>query len=174
MGVGHSARDLLRTLAARNIEHKAKGYQLGCRIEHPQHLVDQAQYGYEPPKHLLGAAEYNLVSRPPKHLGIQNTTTFCMCPGGEIIAATSDDGQLSTNGMSLFARSSPFANAGLIVNQPVDRNTNGVQHFDFLDELERRAFTAGGENYSCPAQTAQAFARGEAGRLLAKAATAWA
>ena len=138
MGVGHSARALITQLIKHKIDHKAKGYQLGCRIEHDQQLIDKAQYGYQPPEHLLGAAEYNLVSRPPRHLGIQNTTTFCMCPGGEIIAATSDHGQLSTNGMSLFARSSPFANAGLIVNQPVDQNSNGLAGFEVLDRHRSR------------------------------------
>lgn len=160
IGAGHSARDLLRKLCHHNITHKAKGFQLGCRIEHQQHLIDQAQYGYQPPKHILGAAEYNLVSRPPKKLQAQNTTTFCMCPGGEIIAATSDPGQLSTNGMSLFARSSPFANAGLIVNQPL-ADQGGLSGFDTLDAIERAAFTAGGADYACPAQSAPAFVRGE-------------
>ena len=162
MGVGHSARALICRLINHNIEHKAKGYQLGCRIEHDQQLIDKAQYGYQPPEHLLGAAEYNLVSRPPRHLGIQNTTTFCMCPGGEIIAATSDHGQLSTNGMSLFARSSPFANAGLIVNQPVDQASNGLAGFEILDRIEAAAYEAGGADYSCPAQSSPAFLRGEA------------
>ena len=161
MGIGHSARDLIRKLMKHNIDHKAKGFQLGCRVEHQQEIIDHAQYGYKPPEHLLGAAEYNLVSRPPKHLGVQNTTTFCMCPGGEIIAATSDKNQVSTNGMSLFARSSPFANAGLIVNQHVDLNSNGLAGFDLLDEIEKNAFQAGGADYGCPAQSAMAFIRGE-------------
>ncbi len=165
MGIGHSARDLLRKLCAHNIDHKSKGFQLGCRVEHQQSIIDQAQYGYKPPKHLLGAAEYNLVSRPPKHLKVQNTTTFCMCPGGEIIAATSDHGHVSTNGMSLFARSSPFANAGLIVNQQVDAQ-NGLAGFDLLDQIEQHAYRDGGNDYTCPAQTAQAFMRGEASAQL--------
>lgn len=163
MGIGHSARDLIRTLITHGIDHKAKGYQLGCRIEHPQHAINKAQYGYQPPEHLLGAAEYNLVSRPPKHTGAQHTTTFCMCPGGEIIPATSDAGQLSTNGMSLYARSSSFANAGLIVNQAIDTSDqkSGLAAFDLLDQLEKNTFAQGGNDYSCPAQTALSFLRGE-------------
>lgn len=164
---GHSARDLILRLIERGIEHKAKGFQLGCRVEHDQRLVDLGQYGCLPgrdvPKHLLGAAEYNLVSRPPAHLGADHVTTFCMCPGGEIIAATSDRGQLSTNGMSRYARASAFANAGLIVNQEVDRDGSGLAGFALINDIERAAFAAGGSDYSCPAQSAAAFMRGEAG-----------
>ncbi len=164
---GHSARGLIGTLITRGIEHQAKGFQLGCRIEHDQRLINQGQLGCLPgvdlPKHLIGAAEYNLVSRPPAGRG-GSTTTFCMCPGGEIIAATSDAGQLSTNGMSRFARASPFANAGLIVNQPFDKS-NPLAGFDFVDELEKACFQAGGGDYACPAQSAMAFLRGETGKV---------
>jgi uncharacterized FAD-dependent dehydrogenase len=160
---GHSARELIQRLIGLGLTHKAKGFQLGCRIEHDQRLIDLGQYGCEPPKHLLGAAEYNLVSRPPPRVGAESVTTFCMCPGGEIIAATSDDGQLSTNGMSRFARASPFANAGLIVNQEVDRSGDGLAGFELIARLEREAFAAGGSDYSCPAQSAAAFVRGEDG-----------
>ena len=167
---GHSARGLIGTLIRRGISHKAKGFQLGCRIEHDQRLVDFGQYGCLPgkdlPRHLLGAAEYNLVSRPPARRDgtkPENVTTFCMCPGGEIIAATSDRGQLSTNGMSRFARDSAFANAGLIVNQEVDYAGDGLAGFDLIDRLERECFAAGGGDYSCPAQGAMAFLRREAG-----------
>jgi uncharacterized FAD-dependent dehydrogenase len=86
-----------------------------------------------------------------------------MCPGGEIIPATSDPGQLSTNGMSRFARSGPFANAGLIVNQEVDRDGDALAGFALIDQLEQACFAAGGGDYSCPAQAAAAFVRGEAG-----------
>jgi uncharacterized FAD-dependent dehydrogenase len=167
LAVGHSARGLIRTLVGRGIEHKAKGYQLGCRIEHDQRLINTARYGCSaPPPWLLSAAEYNLVSRPPRQQAankrVEGVTTFCMCPGGEILAATSDPGLLSTNGMSSHRRASPFANAGLICNQPVDK-ANPLVAFDLLDELERRAFNSGGGDYGCPAQSAAAFVRGEAG-----------
>ncbi|MDA3963638.1 MAG: NAD(P)-binding protein [Planctomycetota bacterium] len=158
---GHSARALIRRLLERNLDHKAKGFQLGCRIEHDQRLINTARYGcVAPPKHLLTAAEYNLVSRPPKHLDAEGVTTFCMCPGGEIICATSDTERLSTNGMSRHHRGSPYANAGLICNQSVDRD-NALAGFDLIEQLERAAFTAGGGDYSCPAQSAFAFLRGE-------------
>jgi uncharacterized FAD-dependent dehydrogenase len=166
---GHSARGLIAAIARRGVAHKAKGFQLGCRIEHDQSLIDLGQYGCvagrDFPRHLLHAAEYNLVSRPPEHLGAQSVTTFCMCPGGEIIAATSDPGQLSTNGMSRYARASGFANAGLIVNQPDDHRDDPLSGFDTIDRLERACFEAGGSDYACPAQSAAAFARGEAGAV---------
>jgi uncharacterized FAD-dependent dehydrogenase len=160
---GHSARGLIQALIGHGIAHRPKGFQLGCRVEHPQGLIDLGQYGCQPPKPLLGAAEYNLVSRPPPARGAESVTTFCMCPGGEIIAATSDPGQLSTNGMSRHARASPFANAGLIVNQPVERDGDAMAGFELIARLERAAFAAGGSDYTCPAQSCHAFVRGEAG-----------
>jgi uncharacterized FAD-dependent dehydrogenase len=183
MASGHSARDLIRTLVQRGVSHQAKDFQIGCRIEHPQELIDQAQYGWVPPRYLVGAAEYSLTSRPHRerrqlacsqesgHLARSNcrqdacapVTTFCMCPGGEIIAATSDPGHLCTNGMSRFRRNGSYANAGLIVNQDITRFQTALDAFDFLSDLERQAFSAGGDNYSCPAQSATAFVRGEEG-----------
>jgi uncharacterized FAD-dependent dehydrogenase len=160
---GHSARELIMRLIGHGLSHKAKGFQLGCRVEHQQRLIDMGQYGCEVPKHLLSAAEYNLVSRPPPAVGADHVTTFCMCPGGEIIAATSDPGHLSTNGMSRFARASPFANAGLIVNQEVDYQGTGLDGFRLIQELESQAFQAGGGDYACPAQSCDAFLRGEQG-----------
>jgi uncharacterized FAD-dependent dehydrogenase len=165
---GHSARDLIRTLVQRGVSHRAKDFQIGCRIEHPQALIDQAQYGWIPPRHLVGAAEYSLTSRPHQksakiNFGTPNVTTFCMCPGGEIIAATSDPGHLCTNGMSRFRRNGSYANAGLIVNQDITRFQTALDAFDFLSDLECQTFSAGGDNYSCPAQSATAFVRGEEG-----------
>jgi len=157
---GHSARDLIRKLVQHDVKHRAKDFQLGCRIEHPQHLIDQAQYGWIPPRHIVGAAEYRLTNRSNN---FANTTTFCMCPGGEIIAATSDKGQICTNGMSRFLRNGLYANAGLIVNQKITRFNSALDAFDSINEIERRAFGAGGGNYSCPAQSAIAFVRGEEG-----------
>lgn len=165
---GHSARALLRRLMDHGLEIKAKGFQLGCRVEHRQEVIDRGRYGCSLPRWLGGAAEYNLVSRPPPATGIDSTTTFCMCPGGEIIAATSDCGQLSTNGMSRHGRDSGWANAGLIVNQAVDRRLDpraaAEAGFALIDRLEREAFAAGGGTYACPAQRTQAFLRGEAGK----------
>lgn len=165
---GHSARELIATLARRGVAHRGKGYQLGCRIEHPQELIDRAQYGCiagrDYPRHLLHAAEYHLVSRPPPRLGAASVCSFCMCPGGEIIPATSDPGQLSTNGMSRFARASGFANAGLIVSQ-TPPSGDPLAALSALAALERACFAAGGGGYACPAQRAADFVRGESGPL---------
>ncbi len=164
---GHSARDLIRKLIQRGIKHQVKDFQLGCRVEHPQRLIDLAQYGWIPPRYIVGAAEYRLTSRPNtsyrKRLACENVTTFCMCPGGEIIPATSDEGQLCTNGMSRFLRAGVYANAGLIVNQKIARFNSALEAFDFITEIERRAFSAGGNNYDCPAQSATSFVRSEEG-----------
>jgi uncharacterized FAD-dependent dehydrogenase len=171
---GHSARDLICTLVQRGIAHQGKNFQIGCRIEHPQRLIDHAQYGWIPPRHLVGAAEYNLISRPSgkakksvvrtkNEKPIANVTTFCMCPGGEIIATTSEEGQLCTNGMSSFRRNGPYANAGLIVNQEISHFASVIEVFDFLNTLEQHTFTTGGGNYAAPAQSASAFVRGEDG-----------
>lgn len=162
MAIGHSARDVIVRLAKRGIAHRAKGFQMGCRIEHDQQLIDAGQYACLLPKHLLGAAEYNLVSRPPTRQ-VGSVTTFCMCPGGEILCATSEPNQLSTNGMSRFARASGFANAGLIVNQAVDYDGDGLAGFDLIERIEKSAFAAGGSDYTCPAQRCASFLRAEAG-----------
>lgn len=175
---GHSARDLIRTLLERDVSGHGKDFQLGCRIEHPQPLIDQAQYGWLPARHLVGAATYQLTSSGQKRSqkrkpsggktarrtgDAPGVTTFCMCPGGEIIPATSDAGQLCTNGMSPFRRSGSYANAGLIVNQRIGDFGALREAFDLLRDLEKRAFEAGGSDYSSPAQSAAAFVRGEDG-----------
>lgn len=162
---GHSARQLIRQLVQHGVKHALKDFQLGCRIEHPQAMIDLAQYGWIPPRHIVGSAAYNLVSRNASQKGVSNVTTFCMCPGGEVIPAISDDGQLCTNGMSRFRRNGKFANAALIVNQAHTNFQTAADAFELISLIERQAFLAGqpAGNYACPAQSAQAFARGERG-----------
>lgn len=165
---GHSARHLIRTLVRRGVAHHVKDFQLGCRIEHLQEFIDQAQYGLVPPRKIVGAAEYNITSRLSATSNSAKTTTFCMCPGGEIIAATSDEGQLCTNGMSRFLRNGSYANAGLIVNQPASNFSSVSKAFNFIKDIEEHTFVAGaGQDithpYRSPAQSALAFVRGESG-----------
>ncbi|PID58882.1 hypothetical protein CSB45_02465 [candidate division KSB3 bacterium] len=165
---GHSARDLILKLVQRGIRHRLKDFQTGCRIEHPQEFIDRSQYGVIPPRGIVGAAEYRMTSRPPAYSGIAGVTTFCMCPGGEIIASTSDEAQLCTNGMSPFLRNGCYANAGLIVNQDASQYASAQEVFATLARLEQQAFSAGAGRdnsapYCCPAQSASAFVRGEAG-----------
>jgi uncharacterized FAD-dependent dehydrogenase len=158
---GLSARDFIQSLIASNVQHCLKDFQIGCRIEHTQAFINSAQYGIDAPPPFLGAAEYNMTSRPSKKSGKLNATTFCMCPGGEIIPAADTKGQLSTNGMSRHARNGHFANAGLIVNQASSSFSSPSEAFSFLAELEKRAYKSGGNSYSCPAQGAFAFVQGE-------------
>ncbi|OGV50102.1 MAG: hypothetical protein A2X49_08775 [Lentisphaerae bacterium GWF2_52_8] len=162
---GHSARSLMLKLASHGVKHSLKDFQIGCRIEHPQDFINSCQYGPEPWPRCLEAAEYQVVSRPPEHLNTPGVTSFCMCPGGEIMAASSDPGQLCTNGMSRFARSSPFANSALIVRQEASSFANAGTAFDFLTRIEKTSFVSGGSDYSAPAQRAQDFL---AGRLSQK------
>jgi len=159
---GLSARDLTAKLIG-DMDFKLKDFQIGCRIEHSQSFVNQIQYGMDPLPAFLDPAEYNFTSRPQGNRNIAQATTFCMCPGGEIIPATNIEGQLSTNGMSRFAREGIFANASIIVNQKAENFSSPDHAFEFINSLEKKAYEAGGGNYACPAQGAYAFVRGEEG-----------
>jgi len=161
MGFGHSARPLLNNLRRAGVAHELKGFQTGCRIEHPQVLIDRNQYGLTARPACLGAAEYNLVSRVAADGGVPGVSTFCMCPGGEIVPATAVPGRLSTNGMSRYRRDGEFADSCLIMTWGPEAFANPEEAFALLDDLEARAFQAGGGDYTAPAQDAAAFLRGE-------------
>ena len=147
------------------VKTSLKGFQIGCRIEHPQEFINLLRYGMRKAPPALGSAEYSFVSKPAQNGSIGGATTFCMCPGGELIPATSDSGQLSTNGMSNSDRDGFFANAAIVTAQDVSRFSNPAEAFAFLDSLERKTFEAGGNDYTCPAQTAADFMRGSLGEL---------
>ena len=159
MGFGHSARELIGSLMAAGVSHELKGFQIGCRIEHPQRLIDRNQYGMSSLPACLGAAEYNFVSKPP--IGIAGVSSFCMCPGGEVVPATAVAGHLSTNGMSRYRRDGEFANSCLITTWQPEAFNNAADAFVFIDRLESSAFVGGGGDYTAPAQDAAAFLRGE-------------
>lgn len=150
-----------RTLTMNLIRHAAsepKGFQIGCRIEHPQELVDQRQYRCSPRPPTLGAAEYNLAMSPtPDSPG---ASTFCMCPGGIVIPATATAGELSSNGMSNRARNGEFANSTIVVTPERAVFKSHTEAFGFLAQLGRQTFYAGGGNYGFPAQDADAFIAG--------------
>jgi uncharacterized FAD-dependent dehydrogenase len=153
---GHSARDTWSWLAAAGVELEAKPFQLGLRIEHPQELVDRAQLGAGALAACVAPSYYQLVSRA----GADGTAafSFCMCPGGRIVASVNEPGLLCTNGMSNSRHSSRFANAALVVT--LDPRTPGggaVAGVERQRELERRFFEAGGSDYSAPAQRASDF-----------------
>jgi len=162
---GHSARDSLRALAAGEqggpgIALTAKPFQFGVRIEHPQAQIDRARHGEGPDAELLGAAYYNLNSKAGG--GASAAHSFCMCPGGQIVASVNQPGLLCTNGMSNSRHSSPYANAGLVVTLgPRDFGPGTFAGVEFQEAMERRFFEAGGGDYTAPAQRASDFMAGQ-------------
>ncbi len=168
---GHSARNLiLHLISSCGLAHSLKGFQIGSRVEHPQHFINRMQYGLASPPSILGAAEYSMASRPPRGKGEasldasgkegKGASTFCMCPGGEILPATSDPERLCTNGMSNSARSGAFANSAIVATVDPGIFKDAAEAFAFLDSLEKNAFLAGGSSYACPAQTLPDFLSG--------------
>ena len=156
---GHSARKFILSLVEENVQYSMKGFQLGCRIEHPQNYINRIMYGLPEAPPAVGSAEYNFISRPRGNGSIGGATTFCMCPGGEIIPSTAEEGRLSTNGMSNAARDGRFANSAIISTMDEKNFSTPHKAFAFLDELEQKVFAAGGSDYTCPAQSAVDFVR---------------
>ncbi len=153
---GHSARDSWSWLAAAGVELEAKPFQLGLRIEHPQELVDRAQLGSSVQAACVAPSYYQLVSRADAQGAA--AFSFCMCPGGRIVASVNEPGYLCTNGMSNSKHSSRFANAALVVTlDPRVSGGGALAGVERQRELERRFFEAGGSDYSAPAQRASDF-----------------
>jgi uncharacterized FAD-dependent dehydrogenase len=164
LALGHSARDSVRLLHDLGLRVAAKPFQLGVRIEHPQELINRGRYGEGPEAALLGPAYYNLVCKAGD--GMPGGYSFCMCPGGKIVASTNMPGLLCTNGMSNSTHSSRWANAALVTTLGPDEYGPGpFAGVDFQEALERRFFAAGGSDYTAPAQSADDFL---AGRSTAK------
>jgi len=156
---GHSARDTLRALHAQGVACEAKPFQLGARIEHPQDLVTRAQFGSGAEAAALGAASYQLVCAAGD--GRRAAHSFCMCPGGRMVASVHEPGLLCTNGMSNSTHSSRWANAALVVTLgPEDFGREAFDGVRLQEELERRFFAAGGGDYTAPAQRAHDFLAG--------------
>lgn len=147
--IGHSARDTFRMLASLNVKLEPKPFSMGVRIEHAQEAVDAAQYGKNDPA--LPPADYKLV----KHLDEETVYTFCMCPGGYVVAAASETGRVVTNGMSYADRGGKNANAALLVTlNPKDFPFEGpLGGVEWQQRIEEAAYVAGGVNYRAPAQT---------------------
>ncbi len=155
---GLGGRKLAKQLAAGNIRHVVKGFQIGCRVEHPQRLIDVNLYHLPARPEVLGAAEYHWVSKPS---GAPSAATFCMCPGGEVVMASAWEGHATTNGMSYFARGGEFANSALVMSLAPELFANPLEAWDFLEKLETRAFALGGGDYTLPAQDIAGFLRQE-------------
>ncbi|QIB68978.1 NAD(FAD)-utilizing dehydrogenase [Aminipila butyrica] len=155
LAMGHSARDSFRMLHQKGMDLMQKPFSIGVRIQHPQELIDQAQYGSRDTG--LGAAEYKLSHRCQNGRGVY---TFCMCPGGQVVVASSQKGGVVTNGMSFHARDGAYANSALLVD--VRTSDFGSEHplagVDFQETYERKAFAEGGKNYQAPTATWEAFA----------------
>ncbi len=159
---GHSARDTLRALARDGLAAEPKPFQLGVRVEHPQALIDAGRHGTGPEAERLGAAYYALVCRAGE--GTPATYSFCMCPGGQIVASVSQPGLLCTNGMSNSRHSSPFANAALVTTLgPREFGDGPFAGVALQEAVERAAFLAGGGDYTAPAQRVPDFLAGREG-----------
>jgi len=149
--VGHSARDTFHALYDRGVHAEAKPFAIGVRIEHPQAWIDQARYGPNAGNRILGPAAYALTHRASSG---RTVYSFCMCPGGKVVAATSEEGRVVTNGMSQYSRAEFNANSGLVVDIDPLRDYPGgpLAGIDFQRKWESLAFTAGGSNYQAPGQ----------------------
>ncbi len=155
LAVGHSARDTFERLLERGIPMEPKPFAMGVRIEHPQREIDRAQYGAFAGLRTLGAADYKLAAHTPEG----DVYTFCMCPGGYVVAAASEEGGVVTNGMSYSGRSGENANSALLAAlSPADFPYPGaLGGMRWQRELERRAYEAAGGGYFAPAQTVGDF-----------------
>ena len=160
LALGHSARDTFAMLHARGVFVEAKPFSLGFRIEHPQSLIDQARFGPQAGHALLGAADYKLVHHASNGRSVYS---FCMCPGGTVVAATSEPNRVVTNGMSQYSRNERNANAGIVVGiTPEDYAPHGegpLAGIALQRHWESQAFVLGGGDYSAPAQRVGDFIR---------------
>ncbi len=158
IALGHSARDTFQMLHARGVQMEAKPFSIGYRIEHPQSLIDAARFGPSAGNKILGAADYKLVHHAKNGRAVYS---FCMCPGGTVVAATSEENRVVTNGMSQYSRNERNANAGIVVGlTPEDYRQDGkrdgspVNPLDgmaFQRQWESRAYELGGGGYLAPA-----------------------
>ncbi|MET4897044.1 NAD(P)/FAD-dependent oxidoreductase [Sphingomonadaceae bacterium jetA1] len=159
LAIGHSARDSFAMLQAAGVFVEAKPFSIGVRIEHPQSWIDRARFGHQAGHPILGAAEYHISH----HCSNGRTVySFCMCPGGTVVAATSEEGRVATNGMSQYSRNERNANSGFVVAIDPERDYPGdpLAGITLQRALEEQAFVAGGSNYKAPAQRVGDFLAG--------------
>jgi uncharacterized FAD-dependent dehydrogenase len=165
LAVGHSARDTFQMLHDRGVHIEAKPFSIGVRIEHPQSLIDACRLGPNAKHPILGAADYKLVHHCANGRSVYS---FCMCPGGTVVAAASEPGRLVTNGMSQYSRAERNANAGIVVGitPQIDYPGGPLAGIDFQRHWEEKAFVAGGSCYRAPAQRVGDFLAGRPSREL--------
>jgi uncharacterized FAD-dependent dehydrogenase len=159
LAIGHSARDTFEMLQARGVKFAPKAFSAGFRIEHPQAEIDRNQYGKFAGHPDLGAAEYQLSYRTSSGRSVYS---FCMCPGGSVIGASSEENGVVTNGMSQYTRAESNANSAIVAEvYPVDYGQQAMDGFHFQRHWEQNAFRMGGANYDAPVQLVGDFLRGE-------------
>lgn len=164
LALGHSSRDTFAKLYERGVYMEAKPFSVGFRIEHPQGLIDRARLGQHAGHPLLGAADYKLVHHAANGRSVYS---FCMCPGGTVVAATSEENRVVTNGMSQYSRNERNANAGIVVGiSPADYPGGPLAGIAFQRKLESNAFVMGGSNYEAPGQLVGDFIVGKASTEL--------
>jgi uncharacterized FAD-dependent dehydrogenase len=159
LALGHSARDTFATLHDAGVYMEAKPFSVGFRIEHPQSLIDRTRLGPHAGNPLIGAADYKLVHHAKNGRSVYS---FCMCPGGTVVAATSESNRVVTNGMSQYSRNERNANAGIVVGITPDDFPGGpLAGIEFQRQIESKAFTLGGSNYEAPGQLVGDFLQGK-------------
>jgi uncharacterized FAD-dependent dehydrogenase len=164
LAIGHSARDTFQMLQDRGVAIEAKPFSIGVRIEHPQSIIDRCRYGDRAGHPLLGAADYKLIHHASNGRSVYS---FCMCPGGTVVAATSETGRVVTNGMSQYSRNERNANAGIVVGiSPADYPGAPLAGIAFQRQFEELAFDAGGKTYAAPAQRVGDFLKRAASTSL--------
>jgi len=165
LAIGHSARDTFQMLFDSGVYIEAKPFSIGFRIEHPQSVIDQARFGNFAGNPILGAADYKLVHHCKNGRSVYS---FCMCPGGTVVAATSEVGRVVTNGMSQYSRNERNANSAIVVGIDPEKDYPGhpLAGIDLQRKLEERAYEVGGKNYDAPAQLVGDFLRDRASTEL--------
>ena len=164
LALGHSSRDTFAMLHARGVYVEAKPFSIGFRVEHPQGLIDRARWGRHAGDPALGAAEYKLVHHASNGRSVYS---FCMCPGGTVVAATSEVGRVVTNGMSQYSRNERNANAGIVVGiDPRDYPGSPLAGIELQRQLESHAFVLGGGTYEAPGQLVGDFVAGRPSTAL--------
>ena len=155
LAIGHSARDTMRMLMKRGMHIEPKAFAIGARIEHPQEVINKAQFKSNAGHPRLKAAEYRLTHQANNGRGVY---TFCMCPGGYVVPSASSEGSVVVNGMSEHARDGKNANSALLVQiRPEDYGNTPEKAIIFQEEIEKKAFEVGGRNYCAPAQLVEDF-----------------
>ena len=160
LAVGHSARDTFEMIHDKGVYIEAKPFSIGFRIEHKQSVIDKARFGDNAGNEILGAADYKLVHHCKNGRSVYS---FCMCPGGTVVAAASEEGRVVTNGMSQYSRNERNANSAIVVGIDPERDypNHPLAGIDLQRQLETLAFELGGKDYSAPAQTIGDFLKGK-------------